>query len=240
MKKIKSYADILESVKERKLIAEQALNPIRIDKLKRLRDAGDVSKLLKELAPTIDQIIDICRNINYDDIEYSKANDIIKVSYKSPVVTLLSTLKDDTDILGDDVYQRIFGDGYSDLYLEVELDKEMLNRIDIINGLPNFMKGIGLGKKVYKKLIKDFNFISSFNGYEPSLDSSMVFRSLLSDSDIFSFTNDENIICFWNELEYDFILENLKEFYNDKGDIQIDDDFLKKFELSESEFLIRI
>jgi hypothetical protein len=68
----------------------------------------------------------------------------------------------------------------------------------------------------------------------------MNLRTLTCDSDIFSFTNDENIICFWNELEYDFILENLKEFYNNKGDIQIDDDFLKKFELSESEFLSRI
>jgi hypothetical protein len=66
--------------------------------------------------------------------------------------------------LTDEVHQRIFGDGYDDIYLEIEIDSELLNRIDIINGLPNFMKGIGLDKKIYKKLIKDFGFISSFNG----------------------------------------------------------------------------
>ena len=65
------------------------------------------------------------------------------------------------------------------------------------------MKYIGLGKKIYKKIIKDFGFISSFDGYEPSLDSSMVWESLANDKEIFTFTNDENIISFWYELNYE-------------------------------------
>jgi hypothetical protein len=247
MKEIKSYADILQSIREKKLIAEQALDPIRIDRLKRLRDAGDLSKALKELTPTIDRIIDICKNINYDDIFYSRKNytrgseyykNRIEISFNSIVLVHLATLKNDLAILkNDEINNRIFGDGCYDLYFEINLDKEILNKINIKDGIPNFMRGIGLGEKVCKKLIKDLHFISSFNGYEPSIDSSMTWRSLASDPDIFTFTNGENIIFFWNELEYDFILENLKEFYNDKGDIQIDVDFLKKFEISESEFI---
>ena len=46
----------------------------------------------------------------------------------------------------------------------------MFNKIDILNGLPNFMKKLGLGKKIYKKLIKDFGYISSFSGYNPSIE----------------------------------------------------------------------
>lgn len=237
MKKVKSYSEILDSIKKRKLITERALDPERIDKLKRLKDAGDVSNSLKELKPTLDRIIDICRDINYDDIAYSYKNGIIKTSYNSIVLVLLATLKNDLDILDDEIHNRIFGDGYDDLYLEIELDKKYLNKIDIMNGLPNFMKGIGLGKKIYKKLIKDFGFISSFNGYEPSLDSSMVWRSLATDKEIFTFSNDENLISFWNELDYDLIIEKLKNFYKYKGKIQIDDDFLKKFKLDESEFI---
>lgn len=237
MKKIKSYSQILDSVKERVSIMEMALNPERLDKAKRFKDAGDISNSLKLIQPSLDKVVDICRNINYDDINYSYKNGLVKVSYNSVVLVLLATLKNDTDILGDEVHQRIFGDGYDDIYLEIEIDSELLNRIDIINGLPNFMKGIGLGKKIYKKLIKDFGFISSFNGYEPSLESSMVWKSLATDSDIFSFINDNNIISFWSELDYNLIIQKLKLFYQKKGNIQIDDDFLKKNELSEKELI---
>lgn len=237
MKKIKSYSQILDSIKERVSIMEMALNPERIDKVKRFKDAGDISNSLKLIQPSLDKVVDICRNINYDDINYSYKNDLVKVSYNSVVLVLLATLKNDSDILGDEVHQRIFGDGYDDIYLEIEIDSELFNRIDIINGLPNFMKGIGLGKKIYKKLIKDFGFISSFNGYEPSLESSMVWRSLATDSEIFTFTNDDNIIGFWSDLDYNLIIQKLKLFYQKKGKIQIDDDFLKKNELSEKELI---
>lgn len=237
MKKIKSYSQILDSIKERVSIMEMALNPERIDKVKRFKDAGDISNSLKLIQPSLDKVVDICRNINYDDINYSYKNDLVKVSYNSVVLVLLATLKNDTDILGDEVHQRIFGDGYDDIYLEIEIDSKLLNRIDIINGLPNFMKGIGLGKKIYKKLIKDFGFISSFNGYEPSLESSMVWRSLATDSEIFTFTNDDNIISFWSDLDYNLIIQKLKLFYQKKGKIQIDNDFLKKNELSEKELI---
>jgi hypothetical protein len=240
MKVLKSYSQILESIRERVSITEMALNPDRLDNLKRFKDAGDISSSLKLIKPTLDRIINICKDTNYDDIVYSYKNDIVKISFNSIVFVLLATLKNDLNILGDEIQQRIFGDGYDDIYLEVELDKDLLNKIDIMNGLPNFMKGIGLGKKIYKKLIKDFGFISSFNGYEPSLDSSMVWRSLATDSEIFTFTNDENIIRFWNDLNYDLILEKLKLFYEQIGDIQIDNDFLKKYELSEEEFIDKL
>jgi hypothetical protein len=240
MKVIKSYSEILESVRERVSITEKALNPDRLDNIKRFKEDGDISNSLKELKPTLNRIINICKDINYDDIVYSYKNDIVKISFNSIVFVLLATLKNDLNILGDEIQQRIFGDGYDDIYLEVELDKDLLNRIDIMIGLPNFMKGIGLGKKIYKKLIKDFGFISSFYGYEPSLDSSMVCRSLSTDSEIFTFINDENIISFWNDLNYDLIVENLKLFYEKKGNIQIDDDFLKKYELSEEEFIDKL
>jgi hypothetical protein len=111
----------------------------------------------------------------------------------------------------------------------------MLNRIDIMNGLPNFMKGIGLGKKIYKKLIKDFNYISTFDGYEPSIDSSMVWESLAKDDDIFTFTNDENIICFWNDYSYNDTIEKLKYFYKDSdiNNAQFDDTFLNRYNLTD-------
>ena len=102
-----------------------------------------------------------------------------------------------------------------------------------MNGLPLFMKGLGLGKKIYKKLICDFGYISSYDGYEPSLDSSMVWESIVNDKELFTFSNDENLISFWNELEYETIIEKLKEFYEHKGNVQFDDDFLAKHNLTD-------
>ena len=135
-----------------------------------------------------------------------------------------------------EVYDRFFGDGYDEMFLNIQLDESNLNRIDIINGLPNFLKNIGLGKKIYKKLIKDLGYVSSFSGYEPSLDSSMVWKSIVSDNDMFSFTNNENIISFWNDLDKDFIIDKLKIFFEYKGKIQIDKDFLKKYDLDSIDF----
>ena len=234
MKKIKSYGEMLESIKSSKRIVEKAMSPEKISKLKRLKDAGDFKGVLKELKTDIDDICKMVKEIDWNDIDYSYKNDIITILYKNNIMTSLSILKGKIkEYSSDEIDEKIFGVGWEELFLEIELDKDILNKIDIINDLPNFMKGLGLGKKIYKKLIYDFGYISSFNGYEPSLDSSMVWESLARDSDLFTFSNDENLISFWNDLDYNIIIEKLKEFYENKGTIQLDDDFLKKYNLTD-------
>jgi len=236
MKRIKTYSEILNYLKEDKIVYEKAMSPEKIANLKRLKDSGDFKSILKILNDDINLILNKCKDLSYDDIGYSMNDDIITISYGKHIHTLLSILKDKIENYStDDIDEKIFGGGWKDLFLEIEIDKKNLNKIDIINSLPNFMKNIGLGKKIYKKIIKDFEFISSFDGYEPSLDSSMVWESLANDKEIFTFTNDENIISFWYELNYETIIEKLSKFYKNKGFIQFDDDFLIKFNLSDKE-----
>jgi hypothetical protein len=236
MKRIKTYSEILNYLKEDKIVYEKAMSPEKIANLKRLKDSGDFKSILKILNDDINLILNKCKDLSYDDIGYSMNDDIITISYGKHIHTLLSILKDKIENYStDDIDEKIFGGGWKDLFLEIEIDKKNLNKIDIINNLPNFMKNIGLGKKIYKKIIKDFGFISSFDGYEPSLDSSMVWESLANDKEIFTFTNDENIISFWYELNYETIIEKLSKFYKNKGFIQFDDDFLIKFNLSDKE-----
>ncbi len=230
---------MLESIKTGRMIFEKAMSPEKISKIKRLKDSGDIKGILKELNPIIDEIKDKCSRLNFDDITYKENNDnILDIGYGSEIDMLLLSLKYKTRIIDDEMHERIFGGGWSDPILEIELNKYMLNRIDIINGLPLFMKGIGLGKKIYKKIIKDFGYISSFNGYEPSIDSSMVWESLANDNELYTFSNDENLICFWNELKYEIIIEKLKEFYENKSDFHFDDDFLIKYDLIEKDLAI--
>ena len=236
MKTIKTYSEILESHRESKLIFEKSMSSEKITNLKRLKDSGDLKSILKLLNVEIEEILDKCRIIEYDNIDYTYEDDIITILYANNIMTSLSILKGKIkEYSSDEINERIFGGGWKDIFLQIELDSNMLNRIDIMNGLPNFMKGIGLGKKIYKKLIKDFNYISTFDGYEPSIDSSMVWESLAKDDDIFIFTNDENIICFWNDYSYNDTIEKLKYFYKDSdiNNAQFDDTFLNRYNLTD-------
>ena len=226
-----NYSEALLSIKEGHDILERALNPEKLKNISRLRDANDIKSILNIIQIDIDRVVDICKSINFDKIEYSKDDDIIEVNYNLIIFNLLNSIKISADSGGDEIIDRIFPDGSDDMLLKIEIDDKLLNRIDIINSMPLFIKGIGLGKKIYKKLIKDFNYISTFSGYEPS--SSMVWDSISRDEDIFTFANDDNIISFWNDYSYNDIISKLKNFYKTFGSYEFDDNFLDKYKLTQ-------
>lgn len=228
-----------KSIKDNIELLEKALNSDDIQDIKRLKKSGDISGILKSLNSISEKIKELIRNIDYTQINLSiEKGDYIEVYYTKDIDDLLYSLKREfIGIENNKIKQLFFNGGYTSLTLGIELDHSNLNEIDIMNGLPNFMKNLGLGKKIYKKLIKDFDYISSFNGSGHSLDSDMVWKSIVTDKEIFSFANDDNLISFWNELDYQTILDKLKIFYNIKGEIKIDEDFLMKYNLTREEFI---
>lgn len=233
------YNNVEKSIEEGITIIEKALNSDDIKKIKRLKKSSDISNILKSIDTLSNKIVTMLSEIDFNQIKLTiKTGNYIEVSYTKNINVELINLNDElSGVENKKIKDLFFKDGYDDLFLQIELDNDNLNKIDIINGLPNFIKNIGLGKKIYKKLIKDFGFISSFSGFKPSLDSDMVWKSIANDKEIFTFSNDDNLISFWNNLEYEFIIEKLKIFYNNKGSIQIDDDFISKFKLTKEEFL---
>ena len=234
---MKKYEKILNDILDSKEIFEQALNSEKIEKIERLKSANDIKNILNMFNNDIGIIKSELMNISFDEIKIDKDDGIYIVKYNNKIHALLLAFKANLFNMSDnqEIANKIFVDGYRDLFLELEIHEENLNKIDILNGLPNFMRNIGLGKKIYKKLTKDFNYISSFYGYEPSIDSDMVWSSIGKDKDIFTFINDNNIISFWNDFDYNEIIEKLKDFYNIKGEIFFDDDFLKKYNLTDTE-----
>jgi len=241
---ITDYSKYLENLYKGKEMFERTFNKEKMDTIKRLKDSGDYVSLIEEIKKTIVHLQDEIKILNFDEIKYKKLSygrnlinnkrDIFIMEYNGIIDTLITLIKREIDNIDDDsISNKIFQDGYRDMNLEVELSGDF-NQIDIMNGLPNFMKGIGLGKKVYKKMMKDYNYISSFNGNNPSKDSDMVWKSIASDKDVYIFMNDDNIICFWNEYEYDKIVEKLKEFYDIKGIMNFDDDFMIKYDLDDN------
>lgn len=236
-----NYKKYLEQFNINKELYEKSISSEIKSNIKRFNEVGDFKSLLNDLYKIIDNIKKLSLNIDYVDIKYKKENDELEIHYTTELNSLLSNF----DVLLFDLYDndvimnKIFQDGYKDMFLEIKLSG-IFNQLDILNGLPNFMKKLGLGQKIYKKLIKDFDYISSFYGIKPSIDSDMVWDKIADDKEIFTFLNDNNIICFWSDYKYENIIKILKEFYKHKGVIILDDDFCKKYNINTKNFLKNI
>jgi hypothetical protein len=198
-----------------------------LTEIKELKD-NENSKI--EIDKIIKKIKLLSKDLDYDDIKYKKIYNNVEIKYNFEINFLLNLL----DVLihiehNCDVKNE-------DYFLRVEIDKRNLNNIIFLDHFPDILKYNNLENKIYKKLIKDFNYISSF--YKNIFVNDMYFwKNIFNDSDIYTFTNDEEIISFWNECEYDIIIKNLKMFFNQKGKIKLDDNFLNKYSLDSNLFI---
>ena len=226
-------------------INEKSLSDKNIKNVNRFNKASDYIKIIKDLKNLKDYIRTNLSNIHYDDIKYSKKDyDNIDIYFNKEIKKKLINYYDISSECEDD-------DNYDKLSYNMEIgdiDNKLpnislegsLNNFDIMNGIPSFLRGIGLGKKIYKKIIKDFKYIKSSGAYDPSIESSMVFKSLAKDKEIYTFIYRDDILCIWNTYDYNKIIKLLKIYYNnlDSYDINktfFDDDFLKKYKLKDSD-----
>lgn len=235
-KSFDEYSEYINSESVDNSIVEMALSSFDISNMEKLRIAKRYSDIIKQYKESIDILKNLCIKLDYDDIKW-KFVGYYEVYFSRPINKILTKILDDLSIEDEEVVNKINVDGYDDPHVDIEIDEKTLNKIDIINGLPNFLQGIGLGKKMYKKFIKELGYLSSYSGGNVNLDSSMVWKSLASDNELFMFCNDNNIICFWHELDYDTIMIKLREFYYKKGNIIVDDDFLKKYSMNKNQFI---
>jgi len=228
------YAEYLKLILENKKIFEFSIDKYEFIKSDRFKNSNDFKDLIKLLNNDINIIKNKLKNVHFDEIEFLNKKDYLIVQYNSEIYSLLKLFE--IQIFNfknnDEVLSKIFQNDYSDLFLEICLTGEF-NILDILNGLPIFMRNLGIGKKIYKKLIKDYNYISSFNGNNPSIDSSITWNSIIDDSDIFSFINDDNIISFWKDYDYNKIINKLSNFYKYDGIKIFDNDFKIKYNLND-------
>lgn len=230
------HNDNLNRIIENKII-EKALSDVDLSKINKLRIAKEYSEIISLYQKRIDILKKLCLNIDFNDIKY-KYIGYYEVKFSISIFELLYRILSDLNNEDDEIIMKINNDGYNDPELCIEIDNDNLNKIDIINGLPNFIKGLGLGKKLYKKFIKDLGYISSFSGGDTNIDSSFVWKSISSDKDIYTFCNDNNIISFWKDLNYDKIMIKLREFYYKRGnEIVFDEDFQKRYKLDKESLL---
>lgn len=232
--------DLLINNNNNNIIVEKSINNDIYSNIKKWKNAKDYKTILKNCKELISKIKNDLKDINFNNIKYTNDDNIIEIYYNSEIIKLLNELllitKSNKDISSD-----LFNDTFYSSTLEIEIDDSIdVNRIDIINELPNFLRGIGLGKKIYKKLIKDLNFLSSLSGYQPSINSNMVWSSILDDKEIYSFLNGDNIISFYHTYSYKKICDKLKTFYEYKNSkIILDDDFCIRYNIQDRDKFIK-
>lgn len=204
-------------------------------------EIGKLKKLSKEAQSVIEKIQEEIKKLDFNDIEYIKDDNYnFTMKYNSNIRDLITEFKNIIEQIDNEkILYNIFGKGSREFELQIKLHSNEFNRIEILNGLPYFMRDFGLGKKIYKKLIYDFNYISSLSGYEHTRDSEKVWYSIASkERDLYIFVNnDEDFICFSEKYSFDNIVEVLKEFFkNSVGKIAFDDDFLKRYGFDDDSF----
>lgn len=222
-------------------INEMAISDIEIEKyktvLRNITDFKNNCNYVKDIILELKNSISELKKINFSEIENDKNNKkYYNVEYDPDTDYFIRRLK---SILfeseGIDVYDKyfllIYPDGEKiDFYPEIEIDVDNLNRIHIPIGLPYILKGIGIGKKIYKSLIYKLKYIST-NGFDRTIDAVFVWDSLRKDNEIYTFIRKNNILCVSPLIEFIEIEKILIKFYENlhDEDIILDDDFKDKY-----------
>ena len=96
------------------------------------------------------------------------------------------------------------------------------------------IRGIGVGKSIYKKAIKEFRWIST-NKMNRALDAVAVWDSLAKDKEVYSFiSKGHRMLCINPELNFHDIENLLLEFFifdmkESDNDYILDDDFKTRY-----------
>lgn len=217
------------------ILNEMSINDDTVKKyktvLQHLSDYKSTSNYINDL------ILKLKDSISNNELKIKKYDEddtylLYKIKY-SPTTDYY--IKQIEEILSDseelDVYNKYYSIIYPDsnklkFEIEIDIEKNNLNRIHIPVGLPHILKGIGLGKKIYKTLIYELNYISS-NYMDRTIESLYVWDSIRKDKEIFTFIDGEKIIGISPNVQFSIIENILSKFYNNITDehIILDDDF---------------
>jgi hypothetical protein len=234
------YEEFIKNFDKYLKLNELAITPDELKNIVRLNDAGNFSELLKKYNELISELQKEIKKLKLKDINYAETTQsniiTIETTYNNPVSIFLNNLKQFLSRINDRRFQqKIKNENIKFNHsLVIDIETTHYNKIDIINELPPFMQNLGLGKKIYKKLIEDFNYISS-TGDNYSIESSMVWKSISTDNDIYFFSNGKNIIIFSKKYKKEKIITQLKKFFKLLNkEHYLDSEFLKNYNLTKN------
>ena len=216
------------------IINEQALDNKEIKKIKKLHDAQNFKLILEKINLKITELKEKFQNIEIDDIilninkrnEYNK--DFIEIRYKRHIQSKINSLFYIFEEIEYDekITSKFFPDGEMNFNIQIDISFDNYNQIDIMESLPFFIKGLGLGKKIIERIINNYNFISLQNNTNPSKEIKMVFLSLSKNKNYYTFVNEyEDILIYNKNVDFNII----RNFLKNSSKYIIDKDFKKDF-----------
>lgn len=151
---------------------------------------------------------------------------------KSMIDKILSFLEIDNIKFNDIVFPE--GDVIKhNLFPKIEIETNNFNRIHI-SDLPKILRGLGIGKVVYKSMINKLKFISSTR-IDRSEYAELVWDSISKDKNIYSFVSDKKIISITTNIKFEEILELIQRYFDfelkNNYPIILDSNFRKTFNI---------
>jgi len=212
---------------------EMALSNMQISKIERLVNAGDLKESLKLIQINLNGIIEEILNLGHKNIESviekNKNIDYVEIIYSKLIKHELDLLRQqilENDFLTDE----IFKDGNKNFIIEIDIHKNLFNKIDINIGLPYIFRNNGIGILIYKHLIFKYNYISSLFGYKPSIYSDMVWHKLAKDDNLYFFSSEDNFLVINKTIKKENIYNTISQFYQNcdkNSNYELDSNFEK-------------
>lgn len=224
----------------KKRIAEHA---IYVDDLSRfdnyLKHVKDEKLILKDLKEEMEKFNEMISHFNDQSIFKIKLEKddryyLLNVGYNDKIEIIIQKLKDILENIKDDrilekANRLVYGSEYEmNFYIQVDIEHKNFNRIHIIDDLPYSMRNLGLGKMLYKNIIKKLGWISS-NSMDSTIDSKFVWDSLSKDDKLYTCLKEQSIICFNPDLDINIIENVLRKWIGDSKNYILDNDMMKKY-----------
>lgn len=191
-----------------------------------LKDVKDYKKTLNEIKMDIERLKEIITNnpLKLKKIEEYNNHVYFNVIYPKNAIYIFNGFIElllDTEE-NEELYRKYFSQIYPDgeeikIETEIDIDKNLFNRIHVPVGLPKIIQGIGIGKRIYLEVIKKLKYISTLK-YDRTMDSIFIWDSLRKDESVYSFINEEKMICFDINCPPNYIIDMLLDFFKDTVD----------------------
>jgi hypothetical protein len=228
--------------KFKKRILEHALY---VDDLSRfdnyLKHIPDKKLILKDLKEEMTKFKEMISHFNDQSVfilkfQKDETYQICNLEYDSDIEKIITQLKrilkkiDDQETLLR-ANRIVYGAEYEmNFNILIELEHKNFNRIHIADDLPYSLRDLGLGKMLYKNIIKKFGWISSNSAEpKPTEDSKFVWDSLRNDTDLYTCIKDKSIISLNSKLDKNILENVIRKWLKNSENYIIDSDMLKKY-----------
>lgn len=194
----------------------------------RLHRAEQVKENFQKISYGLNQIQDYLRGLKWQDMDLRTEKEAEQIRYTLTLPLDIQTIYNGLDAIVENesnsklkklYHEAVYGspdEKYDGLTLKVTV-RNRDHRIDNPgNGLAVRYRNLGLGKKIYKRVIQESQYITSydsdlFDSVSNSIYSDLIWHSLHKDDDIHCETNGNEIIAVLAQ-DKDNYLETIKQY----------------------------